>query len=139
MKIFELSEFAVHLGNLAAGLAQARRDALDRAAQLIKAEAMSEVERCKGAAGNLQDTSYKDEELQKDADCSNIKYCVAGSLAHVHSDLPGFESWEFGTSRGPRQLLLGGSAFRKAPDVCNLIGVSFINYLVGTGTPRSDD
>jgi hypothetical protein len=120
---FDLSSFAAHLGNLAAGITAAERVLLDRAARVIEAEARRVIGQHQNAVGSS--ASGEGDLLD------SIEHTVLTPCAHVGSNLPEAEAREFGGPTNPPQSFLSGSAFRKATDVCDLIGDSFSNYLAG--------
>jgi len=124
MRSFDLPGLAAHLDSLAAGIAKEERVALDCAARLIKAEARQAIGQHQSAIGlpALADADLRD----------GIEHVVLTGSAHVGSNLPEAEARELGSPAVPPQPFLSGSAFRKATEVCDLIGDRFLNFLTGT-------
>ena len=121
MRSFDLPGFALHLDGLAAGIAAEQRVLLDRAAQVIKAEAKRAIEQHQNAIGPS---------APREGDLSDsIEHTVLAPAAHVGSNLPEAEARELGSLTILPQLSLSGAAFRKAAEVRDLIGDRFSNYL----------
>jgi len=124
MKSFDLPGLAAHLDSLVAGIAREERVVLDCAARLIRAEARQAIGQHQNATGLS---------APGDGDLSDsIAHVVLAGNAHVGSNLPEAEAREFGSPAVPPHSFLSGSAFRKAAEVCDLIGDRFLNFLTGT-------
>lgn len=123
MRSFDLPGFAAHFDRLAAGIAAAEWVLLDRAARVIRSEAKQTIEQHQNATGS---SAPGKAELR-----DSIEHTVLTSTAHVGSNLPEAEARELGSPTIPPQSFLSGSAFRKAAEVCDLIGDRFSSFLAG--------
>jgi len=121
MRSFDLPAFASHLDSLAAGIAAEERVLLDRAAQVIMAEAKRAIGQHQNAIGP---PAPRESDLR-----DSIEHTVSAPNAHVGSNLPEAEARELGSLIIPPESFLSGSAFRKAAEVRDLISDRFSNYL----------
>lgn len=124
MRSFDLPGLAAHLDSLAIGMVAEERVLLDCAVRLIKAEARQVIGQHLNADMSL---ASREGDLR-----DSIKHSVLRSSAHVGSNLPEAEAAELGSPAIPPQSFLSGSAFRKAAEVRDLIGVGISTYLAGS-------
>ncbi len=147
LKEFSIEGFVGHLAVVAAEMALAEHEALERGALIIETEAKDEFGTYQDQAGQFQawaelaestksdrvNQGYSDDEplLRRGDTRDSIEHKVIGREAHIGSDSQVLELLELGTSKMPPRSTLGGAAFRKTDEVVKEIGSGVVATLVG--------
>ena len=146
-----LMGFATFLAGAPIRLAAAEYSAMERAAKLVQAETRHEIGTYQSDAGpfaawaELADSTKQDRVRQGFTENdpglrtgemqASIGYAVGVREAAVGSDEEKMEWFELGTSKQPPRSALGGAAFRKAPEVAQILGQSAVMALLGVVCP----
>ena len=144
-----LEEFIALTAELIIAEEEARLHALTEAAKIIQAEAKDEIGNYQDAAGpfaawpELADATQErrtamgfpaNEPLLMTGDLrDSIEYTVEGHEADIGSNDEKAKYQELGTDTIPPRSFLGGSGFRKADEVAELIGSGAVRALIGGG------
>ena len=147
MADFSLLGFVEHLGRLTVEIEHGTHEALEKAAEIVEQEAKQEIGVYQDQAGHfvqwaeLADATKEERSklgytendplLRKGDLRESIEHKIDGKVAYVGSDDPIAEYQELGTARIPPRSFLGGAAFRKAPEVAEVIGSRFVATLEG--------
>ncbi|MCQ8279863.1 hypothetical protein NFI95_15570 [Acetobacteraceae bacterium KSS8] len=151
MNEFSLAGFAAHLAEITVEAEHETRYGLEEAARIVEAEAKAEIGTYQGQAGpfdpwaELADATKADRVRQGFTENDpllrtgemrdSIEHTVQGKTAYVGTDNQIAVYQELGTERIPPRSFLGGAAFRKAPEVAEIIGGRFIAALTGQAIP----
>ncbi len=149
MREFSLVGFVEHLAAMTIEIEHETQEGLEEAARIVEREAKAEIGTYQPEAGEfaawaeLADATKDDrvkqgytenDPLLRDGTMrDSIEHMVIGHTAHIGSDSAIAEYQELGTARIPARSFLGGAAFRKAPEVAEVIGSHFVTALVGEG------
>ncbi len=144
-----LTGFAAFLAAATLRVEEEQRQALERAAQVVEAEAKRSLGHYQEAAGPFAGWAAlaeatrddrvhhgypEDEPLLRDGTLrDSIGHAVDGDEAVVGSNDPVAEYQELGTDRIPPRSFLGGAAVRKGEEVARIVGRGVTSALVGGG------
>ncbi len=147
MKDFTILGFVEHLVIIQTEIVVAEHEGLDRAAEIIQAEAKDSLGEYQQDAppfagwAELADSTKQDRvrqgypedepELRTGEMRDSIERTVEGREAEVGSDSEVLEFQELGTSKMPPRSILGGAAVRKGPEVAEEIGERYVAALIG--------
>ena len=150
--LMSLAGFAAKLADLTVAVHEESARGLERAAQVVEAEAKAEIGTYQDQAGpfaawaQLADSTLADKERLGYAPPDNpllrtgemrdsIEHTVemegVAGTAYVGSDNPIAEYQELGTERIPPRSFLGGALFRKQDEVVQIAGRYVYGALVG--------
>jgi hypothetical protein len=147
MREFSLGGFIEHLGVMAAEVVIAEHEGLERAAQIIDAEAKNSIGHYQDEAppfaawADLAESTKADRvskgfsedepELRTGELRDSIQHKVVGREAEIGSDSPIMEYQELGTVRIPPRSILGGAAVRKGEEAAEAVGEDVVAVLIG--------
>lgn len=144
-----LLEFAEQMVTLVVEEEAANRVILEEVAKIVEKESKNSIGHYQDQAGQfvawaeLTDATKADriakgyspdEPLLRDGTMrDSIQHTVTGNEAHIGSDDKIAEYQELGTHHIPPRSFLGGAAFRKEPEIIELIGGETFAFLCGNG------
>lgn len=145
--VMTIPQFIAHLSGFNVRHAAQQHSDLEKAAKVVQAEARHEIGTYQGQAGpfsawpELAD-STKDDRVRKGFSENypllrtgelrdSIDYAIGKDEAVVGSSNDKAVWQELGTNTIPPRSFLGGAAFRKVPEIVNILGQSVVAALIG--------